>query len=93
LNILVQHPGRQFKAIEGRRTPFTTPDFDNKLDSDVVDVIIEQDDRVFMTMVHPVDPHHFVCASSTVSGRLVEASAKNSKPKCFEDIVPTSLHA
>jgi hypothetical protein len=23
LNILVQHPGRQFKAIEGRRTPFT----------------------------------------------------------------------
>jgi hypothetical protein len=25
LNILVQHPGRQFKAIEGRRTPFTTP--------------------------------------------------------------------
>jgi hypothetical protein len=26
LNILVQHPGRQFKAIEGRRTPFTTVD-------------------------------------------------------------------
>jgi hypothetical protein len=25
LNILVQHPGRQFKAIEGRRTPFTIP--------------------------------------------------------------------
>jgi hypothetical protein len=25
LNILVQHPGRQFKAIEGRRTPYTTP--------------------------------------------------------------------
>jgi hypothetical protein len=24
LNILVQHPGRQFKAIEGRRTPNTT---------------------------------------------------------------------
>jgi hypothetical protein len=24
LNILVQHPGRQFKAIEGRRTLFTT---------------------------------------------------------------------
>jgi hypothetical protein len=24
LNILVQHPGRQFKAIEGRKTPFTT---------------------------------------------------------------------
>jgi hypothetical protein len=27
-----------------------------------------------------------------VSGRLVEAFAKNSKPKGFEDIVPTSLH-
>jgi hypothetical protein len=24
LNILVQHPGRQFKAIKGRRTLFTT---------------------------------------------------------------------
>jgi hypothetical protein len=66
--------------------------FDDDLDSDVVDVIIEEDDRVFMTMVHLVDPHHFVCASSTVSGRLAEASAKNSKPKGFEDIVPTTLH-
>jgi hypothetical protein len=45
-----------------------------------------------MAMVHPVDPHHFVCASSTVSGRLAEAFAKTSKPKSFEDIVPTSLH-
>jgi hypothetical protein len=67
--------------------------FDDNLDSDIVNVIIEEDDRVFMTMVYPVDPHHFVCASSTLSGHLVEASAKNSKPKGFEDIVPTSLHA
>jgi hypothetical protein len=65
---------------------------DNDLDSEVNDFTIEEDDRDFMTMVHPVDPHHFVCASSTVSGRLVEAFAKNSKPKGFEDIVPTSLH-
>jgi hypothetical protein len=69
----------------------TGPAFD--LDSDVIDVIIEEDDCVFMTRVHLVDPHHFVCASSTVSRRLVEASAKNSKPKGFEDIVPMSLHA
>jgi hypothetical protein len=69
------------------------PAFDNDLDSDVVDVIIEEDDHVFMTMVHPVDPHHFVHASSMVSGRLAEASAKNSKSKGFEDIVPMSLHA
>jgi hypothetical protein len=27
-----------------------------------------------------------------VSGRLAEAFAKNSKPKGFEDIVPTTLH-
>jgi hypothetical protein len=46
-----------------------------------------------MAMVHLVDPHHFVCASSTVSGRLAEAFVKNSKLKGFEDIVPTSLHA
>jgi hypothetical protein len=68
------------------------PAFDNDLDSDVVVVIIEEDDRVFMTMVHLDDPHHFICASSTVSGCLAEASAKNSKPKGFEDTVPTTLH-
>jgi hypothetical protein len=67
--------------------------FDDDLDSDVLDFTIEEDDHVFMTMVHPVDPHHFVHASSTVSGRLTEAYAKNSKPKCFEETVPTSLHA
>jgi hypothetical protein len=65
---------------------------DDDLDSEVDDFIIEEDDRVFMAMMHPVDLHHSVRASSTVSGRLVEAFAKNSKPKGFEDIVPTSLH-
>jgi hypothetical protein len=68
------------------------PAFDDDLDSDIVNVIIEEHDCVFMMMVHPVDPHHFVCASSTVSGHLAEASAKNSKPKGFEDIVPMTLH-
>jgi hypothetical protein len=68
------------------------PAFDDDLDSEVDDFTIEEEDRVFMTMVHPVDPHHFVCASSMVSGRLAEAVAKNSKPKGFEDMVPMSLH-
>jgi hypothetical protein len=66
--------------------------FDNDLDSEVDDFTIEEDDRVFAAVVHPVDPHHFVRASSTVSGRLAEAFAKNSEPKGFEDIVPMSLH-
>jgi hypothetical protein len=65
----------------------------NDLDSDVDDITIEEGDRVFMAMVHPVDPHHFVRASSTVFGRLAEAFAGNSKPKDFHDIVPPSLHA
>jgi hypothetical protein len=47
------------------------------------DFTIEEDDRVFMAMVHPVDPHHFVRASSTVSGRLAEAYAKNPELKGF----------
>jgi hypothetical protein len=42
---------------------------------------------------HLVDPQHFVHASSTVSRHLAEVFAKNSKPKDFHDIVPTSLHA
>jgi hypothetical protein len=70
----------------------TGPALDDDLDSEVNDFTIEEDDRVFMAMVHPVDPHHFVRASSTVSGRLAEAFAKTSKPKGFEDTVPTSLH-
>jgi hypothetical protein len=45
-----------------------------------------------MTMVHLVNPHHFVHASSTVSGHLAEAFAKNSTLKGFEDIVPMTLH-
>jgi hypothetical protein len=70
----------------------TCPAFDNNLDSEVNNFTIEEDDHIFMTMVHLVDPHHFVCVSSTVSGRLAEAVAKNSKPKGFEDIVPVTLH-
>jgi hypothetical protein len=66
--------------------------FDDDLDSEVDDLTIEEDDRVFMTMVHLVNPQHFVRASSTVSGRLAEAFAQNSKPKHFEDIVPMTLH-
>jgi predicted aspartyl protease len=66
--------------------------FDDNLDREVDDFTIEEDDRVFMAMVHPVDLHHFVCASSTVFRRLAEVFAKNSKSKDFEDIVPTSLH-
>jgi hypothetical protein len=65
------------------------PAFDDDLDSEVDNFTIEEGDRIFMTMVHPVDAHHFVCASSTVPGRLVEVFAKNSKPKGFQDIVPT----
>jgi hypothetical protein len=66
--------------------------FDDDLDSEVVDFTIEEDDCILMTMVHLVDPHHFVRALSTVSGCLAEAFAKDSKPKDFEDIVPTSVH-
>jgi hypothetical protein len=71
----------------------TSPAFDDDLDSNVINIAIEEDDHIFMTMVHPVNPHQFVRASSTVSGRLAEAFAKNSEPKGFENIVPTSLHS
>jgi hypothetical protein len=70
----------------------TGPALDDDLDSEVNDFTIKEDDRVFMAMVHPVDPHHFIHASSTVSRRLAEVFAKNSQPKGFEDTVPMSLH-
>jgi hypothetical protein len=71
----------------------TCPALDNDLDSDIDDITIKEGDHVFMTMVYPVDPQHFVLASSTVSRHLAEAFANNSKPKDFHDIVPMSLHA
>jgi hypothetical protein len=36
----------------------TGPALDNNLDSEVDDFTIEEDDRVFMAMVHPVNPYH-----------------------------------
>jgi hypothetical protein len=47
----------------------------------------EEDDYVFMAIVHPFNPHHFVHALSRVSRCLAEVLAKNSRPKGFEDIV------
>jgi hypothetical protein len=66
--------------------------FDDNLDSEVDDFTIEEDNCVFMAMVHLVNPHHFIHALSMVSGWLVEVFAKISKPKGFEDIVLKSLH-
>jgi hypothetical protein len=69
------------------------PAFDDDLEFDADHIEIEEGDRVFMVIVHPVNPQHFVRASSTVSRRLAEASAKNSTPKEFHEIVPTALHS
>jgi hypothetical protein len=55
----------------------TGPAFDDDLDSEVNNFTVEEDDCIFMVMVHLVNPHHFVCASSTVSGHLTEAFSKN----------------
>jgi hypothetical protein len=55
----------------------TGPAFDDDLDSEVDDFTIEEDDRVFTAVVHPVDLHHFVHASSTVSGCVVFETALN----------------
>jgi hypothetical protein len=69
------------------------PAFDDDLEFDGDHIKIEEGDRVFMAMVHPVDPQHFVRTSSMVSGCLAEASMKNSTPKIFHKIVPTALHS
>jgi hypothetical protein len=69
------------------------PAFDDDLKFDTDHIEIKEGDRVYMAMVHPVDPQHFVCASSMVSRRLAKASAKNSMPKGFCEIIPTALHS
>ena len=56
------------------------------------DVEIEDGDRIFLACVHPEVNPEFLCASSTISTRLAEASAKNSKTPSFRDNVPDHLH-
>jgi hypothetical protein len=57
------------------------PAFDDDLNFDADNIEIEEGDHVFMAMVHPVDPQHFVPALSMVSRCLAEAFAKDLKPK------------
>ena len=61
---------------------------------DLIDVYdndeIEEGDRIFAAHIHPEDDRHFVHATTTVSQRLAEAFAKNSKP--LNDLVPSHLH-
>ena len=45
-----------------------------------------------MARVHPEIIPEFLCASSTISTRLAEASAKNSKTPSFHNNVPDHLH-
>jgi hypothetical protein len=64
--------------------------FDDDLEFDADHIEIAEGDHIF---VHPVNPQHFIRALSTVSRCLAEASAKNSMPKGFHEIVPTALHS
>jgi hypothetical protein len=52
--------------------------FDNNLEFGADHIEIKEGDHIFMVRVHLVDPQHFVCASSTVSGHLAKAVMKNS---------------
>ena len=61
-------------------------------DEDMDDPKIEDEDWIFIAHVHSVDPDHFICTIGTVSTRLTEAHAKNTKAKSFRDIVPDHLH-
>jgi hypothetical protein len=67
--------------------------FDDNLDFDTDNIEIKEGDCVPMAVVHPIDPQHFVCTLSTVSGRLAKAFAKNLKPKGFHKTIPTALHS
>jgi hypothetical protein len=64
---------------------------DDNLDSDVNDITTEEGDCVFMMMVQPVNPHHFVCASSMVSGHLAKAFAKKLKAEGYCADVSTHI--
>jgi hypothetical protein len=55
--------------------------FDNDLDSEVNDLTIEEGNCIFMAMVHSVDPHHFVCALSMVSGENLNTRQTGINPQ------------
>jgi hypothetical protein len=67
------------------------PAFDNDLDLNVDNIEIEEDDCIFMVIVHLVNLHYFICALSIVSIHLAEAFARNSKPKRFYETMLMAL--
>jgi hypothetical protein len=69
------------------------PAFDDDLEFDGDHIKIEEDDCIIMAMVDLVDPKHFICTSSMVSGHLAEASTKNLLLKGFHKLIPTTLHS
>ena len=74
------------------RSPIQThTDCTPRMDHDS-DVEIEDRDCIFSAHVHPEVNPEFRHASSTISTRLAEASAKNSKTPSFRDNVPDHLH-
>jgi hypothetical protein len=75
----------------GEEVQDTSLAFDDNLNFDADNIEIKEGDHVFIAMVQPVYPQHFVCASGTVSGCLAEAFVKNFMPKEFHDIVPIVL--
>jgi hypothetical protein len=50
--------------------------FDDDLDHDVDDIEIEEADCILMVIVHAVNPCHFICTLSMVSGHIAEASSR-----------------
>jgi hypothetical protein len=89
----------QISACWAGAFPIMTKELDDQ-DSDTEEEVQdkgpafdEEGDCVFTAIVYLVNPQHFICASSMVSGHLVEASVKNSMPKGFYEIVPTALHS
>ena len=49
----------------------------------------QEGDRIFMTVLNPLQT---ICATSTVSQRLAEASEKERLKKSFEELVPDCYH-
>jgi hypothetical protein len=57
---MVEEDGDESPHVNADRTDEeaqdTGPALDDGLDSEVIDFTIEEDDHIFMAMVHPVDP-------------------------------------
>ncbi|KAG5728483.1 hypothetical protein E4T56_gene19562 [Termitomyces sp. T112] len=68
-------------------------EFSSIYEPEFLDEVLEMEDQIYATTIHPPPSVTEIWASQTTSQRLAQAFAANAEPQEFQDVVPPYLHA